>query len=278
MSLAEALALGATRAEVRARRELGRWTGIHRGVYAVGHAALGVRGRAIAALLAAGSGAVLSHIAAAITWSMLDDHLFQAHVTVPAGRSRNRSSLHVHGTRDLPGPEIRLRAGLPITSPERTLIDVAETEPAGLTARAVREARVSGLVTEDSLADALERHRARHGASALRSVIAGSEAAPTRSATERALRRLLRDAGLPAPQSNAVVEGYECDLVWHRERLIVEIDVYATHGDRRTFERDRAKDAALTRAGWRVIRVTGDQIEHEPLAVLATIVALLARR
>ena len=276
VSLAQAVALGGTAAAVRSRRETGRWADLHRGVYAVGHLALTARGRAVAALLAGGVTAVLSHQSAAALWGLLDDDLAMPHVTRAGRRTSRRGALTVHGTRDLPGTEIRRRDGLPVTSPERTLIDTAEVAGGAEVARAIREARVKGLVTDESLDAALARHPARHGSATVGSLLRLPEAAPTRSGLERRLLGLVRDAGLAAPRVNHRVAGHECDLVWPEHLLIAEVDAYATHGDRGAFERDRAKDAELTRRGWRVVRVTADQIEHEPLRALATLAALLA--
>ena len=100
----------------------------------------------------------------------------------------------------------------------------------------------------------------------------------TRSEAERRALDLIRRAGLPSPETNQRIEGYEVDLVWRRERLIVEIDGYAFHSMRRSFEHDRRRDRQLTAKGYRVIRITWWQLVNEPEAVAVTISRVLEPR
>jgi very-short-patch-repair endonuclease len=103
-----------------------------------------------------------------------------------------------------------------------------------------------------------------------------TEPALTRSEAERRLLELIRTAELPAPETNARIAGYEVDFVWHAQRLVVEVDGYAFHSMRSSFERDRRKDAELIARGWRVIRVTWRQLTEAPAALIATLATALA--
>ena len=122
--------------------------------------------------------------------------------------------------------------------------------------------------------EALDRAPGRSGTATLRALL-NDEPTLTRSEAERRLRRLIRDAGLPPPESNVRLLGFEVDFVWRAARLVVEVDGHAFHAHRAAFERDRERDQALVAAGFRVIRVTWRQLEREPLAVMARIAQAL---
>jgi very-short-patch-repair endonuclease len=273
---AQALWLGLAPGVIRFRCRRERWFGLHRGVYAVGHEALTRRGRAIAALLAAPAGAVLSHRTAAVIWGLLEDDLARPDVTVAHSSSRSRSTLAVHGTQHLPRPDRRTHLHLPITSPLRTLIDLAEVTANATLGTATREARVRGLVTDAQLRRSTTTHFGRHGIARLLAVMEAPEGLPTRSGAERELLRLIAAAGLPRPEASYAIGPYTVDFAWRRERLVVELDDFNTHGDARSFERDRRRDADLQRTGWRVQRITRLQVRDDQLRTIATIAALLA--
>ena len=270
--------VGATHDWIAVRLRGRRWHPLHRGVYAVGHEALTVRGRAIGALLAAPPGALLADRTAAAIWEIGQDDLSLPHLLLPAATKVRPATLVAHRSRHIPRTDRRTRHGLPLTSPERTLLDMAETSAPAETARALREARVSGLVTPAGIERRLGAATGRRGVPILRSLLQSSSTEPTRSQTERRFRELVRGAGLTGPLVNHPVNGYLCDFVWPGRRLIVETDDFNTHGDPRTFASDRARDADLQRAGYRVLRFTRDQILHEPLRVLAAVAALLTNR
>jgi len=129
------------------------------------------------------------------------------------------------------------------------------------------------------LLDEVERNRRRRGTATLRAVLElDGGPARTRSEAERILLALLRRAALPSPETNARLGPYEVDFVWRQERLVVEVDGYAFHADRRAFERDRVRDGELQARGIRVIRVTWRQLTDRPETVLARIARALARR
>ena len=152
--------------------------------------------------------------------------------------------------------------GLTLTTPARTLHDLAPVLSRADLERAAEEAVIRGLVTAKEVP---------------RRCAVFSEPGLTRSEAERRLQRLIRAAKLPRPVTNVKVAGWEVDVFWPAARLVVEVDGYAYHGNRAAFERDRRKDATLTAAGYTVIRVTWRQIKEEPLAVVALIARLLRR-
>ena len=269
---------GVSRRAIQHRLEIGRLHPLHRGVYLVGHPVPLPLARPTAALLACGAGAVLSHLSAAYLWGIRENRAGPVHVTVPADRrptSRAGVVIHRSGTRAT--GEARRRDSLPVTSPVRTLIDLAAVVPERELKWAVEEARVRRLLKLRELAVAHEAHRGRRGAAALGRVLAATGAAPTatRSEAERRLLDLIAAAGLPAPRANVRVAGHLVDLYWPAERLVVELDGYAYHAHREAFERDRRRDGDLAAAGIRVIRLTWRRITAEPAAVTALLARLL---
>jgi len=99
----------------------------------------------------------------------------------------------------------------------------------------------------------------------------------TRSGAEERFLDLVRRGRLPQPETNVVVRGHEVDFLWRAERLVVEVDGFAFHASRRSFESDRRRDAELAAAGWRVVRVTWRQVVDEPHATLVCVAQALAR-
>jgi len=248
---------------------------MHRSVYLPGHEALAPLAREWAALLACGSSAVISHLAAGRSWQLIDACDSDAiDVTVVGRKVRSRVGIRVHRTSDLPPTDIRLLDGLPVTSPARTILDLAAIGFDDLE-RAVSEAHARKLIGRAKLQELLERARGRRGVGALRAIVEAEKSGFTRSKAERLLRRLIRDAGLPQPLSNTRVAGFEVDILWPEHKLIVEFDSWGFHGHRAAFERDRRKGAALVAAGYRVIRITWRQLNDGPLAVAAMLGAAL---
>ena len=249
---------------------------VHRGVYLVGHEALAPLARERAALLAAGGNAVISHSSAAVVWALAARPDPEVHITLTAGRRRSRPGLSVHRGPQLEPLEIRRVRGMPVTSPARTLLDLAATRYPDLD-RAFADAHAQSLIKPHELAAAIERASPRRGVRALKALINDNASGYTRSQAERLLRRLIRDANLPEPRFNVRFRQYELDAVWPEQRLVFEVDGYSYHGHRAKFESDRRKDMALTAAGYRVIRVTWRQLTGEPLAVVAVIATALGR-
>ena len=218
-------------------------------------------------MLAVGHDAAISHRSAAAMWEILpaavDDGV---EVTVTSGHPRDRPGIRIHRSRSL---QHSLNAGVRVTTPLRTLRDLAATAPTRDLERAIEEAQVRRLVTRQQV----ERLCGRSAAAAR-----GRLPSLTRSEAERRLLRLVRAAQLPHPRTNVRVGHHEVDFLWPDERLIVEVDGFAFHSSRAAFERDRAKDRALHAAGYVVLRITWRQLVDEPEAVVAALATALAQR
>jgi hypothetical protein len=255
---------------IERRLEAGRLHRLHRGVYAVGRTAVSLEGRWMAAVLACGHRALLSHRGAAALWGLRPSEAID--VTVPRGRHRRRGIV-IHTARNLPADDQTIRRCIPVTTAPRTLVDLASVVTAADLERSLEEAERLRLLDLAALQRVLERCPGRRGGRLLREIIGDAlpGAAATRSELERRFLALCHQAGLPPPAVNARVAGFEVDTVWLEARLIVELDSHAYHRTWAAFERDRARDTALQLAGFRVLRVTHRRLEHEPGAVLAAV-------
>jgi predicted transcriptional regulator of viral defense system len=263
VSRAQLAAMGVGRGAIDARLNAGRLRRLHRGVYAIGGAALPREGRALAAVLACGERAVLSHVSAAVHWGLLSYDPPRPEVTAPASR-RGVPGIRLHRARSLDATETTTHDGIPITTVARTLIDLAARSPTNHLEHAIGQAMRNQLYDHSAIEQVLD---GRRGTTALRR--ATTDPAFTRSELERRFRALCRRAGLPRPLSNVVVADadhhpHEVDFFFPSHRLIVEVDGWRDHGTRVAFERDRAKDAALVAAGHAVLRFTKRQIAYEP--------------
>ena len=216
------------------RMRNGRLHRIHQGVYAVGHEGLSDEARWMAAVLACGPGAVLSHGAAAVHWGLLRPLAGPVDITVPThnGRKRRRgirmhrcatfgAPLRPHGTEKRPASPVTLRDRIPVTTVARTIADLPSTLAPYLVRRAIRQAEFLRLET-------------------------GIETDRTRSDLERDFLRLCRSYRLPLPEVNVLIDGMTVDFLWRHARLVVETDSYATHGGTIAFEDDRERGLAST--------------------------------
>jgi very-short-patch-repair endonuclease len=180
----------------------------------------------------------------------------------------------------LPDDEVTIERGIPVTTPARTLLDLAGVlSPQHLKA-AVEEAEVRRLASPTSLDALVARYPGRRGTATIRRVLdehrKNGRTIPT-STLERRLPTLLDAHGLPRPHINRISENGELDAIWPEQRLIVECDGFATHGTREAFERDRAKDRALQVAGRRVLRITWRQLRDDGDLIARQLAALLSR-
>ena len=266
---------GMTRHTITRHVESGWLVQRHRGIYQLG-VFPGPFGREMAALLACGPRAVLSHWAAAIVHALCSRILRPIDVSVAGGSPRRRPGIRPHRALALPECEVVTRHGMRITTPARTLLDLAATTPRADLERLVEEAMVQRLASPEELHAVIERGAHRSGVPKLRAVLdLLDEPLLTRSEAEQRLLALLRRAELPLPRTNVRVAGWEVDAVWSAERLVVEVDGYKTHGPRAQFERDRRKDADLMLAGYRVMRLTWHRLIRAPDEVIALIAAAL---
>jgi very-short-patch-repair endonuclease len=274
ITYAQLLAAGLRPDVIRHRVDNGWLRRVHRGIYLVGAVDLPLA-RPMAAVLCMGKGALLSHLPAAVLWAVRPPPARSMHVTVFARDARGPADVHVHRTRALHPRDARSRHGIPVTSPARTLLDLATQVPQKELDRAVNQARVTKLVSDTSLNEQFSRYPHHRGKAALRRALL-HEPAFTRSKGERLLLALVRKARLPNPVTNTELHGYEVDHLWREQRLIVEVDGWDGHSTRAAFEADRRRDADLQARGYRVIRVTWLQLTEEPEAVIATLSAALA--
>lgn len=246
---AQLIALGFTRNEIAGHVESGRLIRIHQSVYAVGHVALGDRGRMVAALLAGGPNAVLSHRTAGYLWRLLRSMPQLVDITITQGRRRRRQGLRIHSAAAL---ETTTHEGLPVTTPHQTLAQLSPPDRD----RATSEALFLGLIERDHTRAAAE---------------------PTRSHLEGVLLRAIEAAGLQAPHVQHRIGRHRVDFCWPGRMLVVETDGWQGHGHRIAFERDRARDAELQALGYAVLRFTWRQVLHETVLVVVRIAQLLAR-
>lgn len=233
----------------------------------------------MAAVLAAGPSAVLSHRDAAALHGLRRPHAGRIDVTT-TGDQRSTRDLRVHQTKVLTDEDATVVDGIPTTTVARTLLDLAEAVSLQELAAALSEAERRDLLDAHALRDVMERTRGRRGRghAALAETLARHAeqgASITRSGLEQEFLALLDAERLPPPLTNVYVEGIEVDACWPERRAVVELDSWEFHRTRSEFERDRAKDAALTEAGWRVMRFTHRQLTREPRTVARRVRALL---
>jgi len=238
---------GIDEAGVRRRVAAGRLYRLHRGVYAVGHRGLSWRGRWLAAVLAAGDGAVLTHTSAVALWQFLRPIPGPVHVTVGAAVHRSpRPGVRIHRSRTLAPRDITRRHGIAVTTPARTVDDIrGELEPY-LFRRALRQAELVG-------------YRVPHLGRVKR----------TRSDLELLFLGVCDHHGLTRPLVNHRVHGHRVDFYWPEQRLVVETDSWEYHRGSVAFEDDHDRDLALRAHGITTRRYTGDQLEAAPEAVVA---------
>jgi predicted transcriptional regulator of viral defense system len=266
-------ALGLARGGVARRAQAGRLHRVHRGVYAVGHRVLTADGRRMAAVLAAGPGAALSHASAAALWEIRPTSAARIDVTVrSAGGRAKRLGLRIHRAATLRGDEITEHRGIRVTTVARTLFDLASSLPRRALERALDEAEIRDLYDRRELEAATAAHAGERGAAALqRAIDADGDPTLTDSELEELMLALCDEHGLPCPRPRAWVAGLRVDFLFAESRLVVETDGYRYHRSRRAFERDRERDAILARAGHRTLRFTHRQLTREPAIVAETI-------
>ncbi|MDQ6745518.1 MAG: DUF559 domain-containing protein [Actinomycetota bacterium] len=274
ISTAQLQGLGNGRGAITHRLKHGQLHRLFRGIYLLGHPVPPPGAREVGALLLCGPHAALSHRSAAALLGFAPPDPDAVHVTVTTDGPRTRPGLRVHRTTSLPSRDRRRHRGLALTSAARTLLDLAADGDPGLE-QAVAEAQVQRLISQRELHLAVDRAAGRPGTPALAALVRTDEQGFTRSQAERLVRGLCRQARLPEPRCNVRVCGYEVDLLWPGQRLIVEVDGHSAHGHRAAFERDRRKQMELVAAGYRVIRVTWRQLRGEPLAVIAAVARAL---
>lgn len=247
----------------------------------------------MAAVLASGPGAVVSHASAALLWRMLPSWVEEQRRTgrdrrngarwvdvVMAGSHRGRRpGIRLHRVESLPPGDRTELEGIPVTVPARTVVDLATVLGTRELEAAIAAAEREGMVTREDLERRLAGRRGRPGAPALRSVLeARGGPALTRSEAEARVLALIRKAGLPVPETNVRIGPYEVDLLWREARLVVEVDGYHFHAPRPRFEADRRRDAWLLGAGIQVVRLSWRQITEREMVTVVQLAQALARK
>lgn len=275
------VALGVDRAAIDRRLAVGLLIPLHRGVYAVGHRRLTLEGRWLAAVLAAGPGAVLSHRdAAALHGIRKAPESKKVSVSTPSA-AKSTPALRVHSRRRLADEDVATVQGIPTTSPARTLVDLAPMLTAAQLQATLGEADRRGLLDPAAVHRALRRTKGRHG-QGHRRLLAALDAHEQRGVTllrselEERFLDLIDRAGLPWPELNADAAGLEVDALWPEQRLVVELDGWAHHKERHAAARDRDKTNRLQLAGYDVLRFMHGDLVHRPEHVAQTIRTALA--
>jgi very-short-patch-repair endonuclease len=269
--------LGYSPSSASKANRVGRLRRIYRGVYAVGHEPLTWEGRCMAAVLAARP-AVASHLAAAYLLELVRFRPETIHVTAPSAR-RSPRDFRIHDAA-LHAADITVVDAIPVTTLPRTLLDLAAVLSEERLMKALERAEELKIFDLGPVEELLARTGGHLGAGRLRRALAIYRPEPTvlRSRLERRFLDLIRKAGLPEPAMNHVVAGFELDSYWERERFVVELDVFETHGTHVAFERDRERQDDLLAIGIEMIRVTGPRLKREPQEVMRRIAEHLERR
>jgi very-short-patch-repair endonuclease len=260
------LAAGLSSKTIDRRLASGLLIPVHRGVYRVAHRAPAPLAKEMAAALASGPGALVSHRSAAAVWDMLPyPAAGDVWITNTSERGVGRTGVRVARTRALEPTDVRFTGWLPLTSPARTLLDIAGIVEDHRFESAVAEAQARRLVTETDLRAQVGRSNGRRGAAPLR-LLLDRAAPPARTKREAELRmlRLIRAAGLPEPLVNQRAGRFEVDFYWPDHALVAEFDSYEFHTDIRAFRRDRERSNELQLMGIRVLRFTWYHLTRTP--------------
>ncbi len=270
--------LGYSQAAIARAVGSGRLHRVHRSVYAVGHTHLSLRAHCLAAVLACGPNALLSHASAAWLWGISNRSPAPIEVTGPV-RRRPRLPVRLHHSQILIPADCAVLDGIPVTAVPRTLLDLAAAVPNARLEHAIDRSEQLGLFDLAAVEPLLARAGGHHGVGRQRCAL-GIYRPPdfVRSELERRFLALVRKAKLPRPSANFNLAGFELDVYWPEERFVVELDVYETHGTHAAFESDRLRQEELKLAGIEMVRVTGPRLDREPMRVIERIARLLAQR
>ncbi len=269
------LALGFSSQAIKTLVSRERLHRLHLGVYAVGHTRMRAHGRWMAAVLACGPGAVLSHRDAAALHDLRPIGGGPVNVTGP--RPHQLAGIRSHRARDLQAHDCTVVDGIPVTSVPRTYLDLAELLSPGRLIDLLEGGQRQDKLDVSAIEAVVARNPGRHGIKPLQVALAQLADDPPllQSHLERAFRALIRDHGLPEPHYNAYVEDELVDAVWPHHRLVVEVDGWNYHRTKRSFTNDRRRDRKLLRAHWRAARFTGGEVAYETAAVAAELSELL---
>jgi hypothetical protein len=238
----------------------------------------------IAAVLACGPGSAISHLSAAALWNLRDVMPAVIDVIVPCETGRKVDGIRARRCRYPTAEELTTLEGIHCTTPSRTLVDLAGVLGRKSLRRAIEQAAFRGLLDLPALDLAIAQAKGRPGMRALKAILvawqSGNGRIPRlRSLLEARIFPLLVEAGIPCPRCNVKlkVDGHslEVDLLWKKERLVIETDGEETHATPAAFQSDRWRDQVLVAGGYRVARVTWRQLSDEPNEIVARIERML---
>lgn len=255
------------RSSIRWRVKSGRLHPVERGVYAVGRPELSRHGRWMVAVLACGPGAVLSHGSAGALWGFERERRGAIEVSVPAARRCRRRRIRAHRRSGLRREDVTVHEGIPVTSPARTLIDLATRLRPRQLERAVNEADKLERVKADALHAGLERFAGTPGLAPLRTLLDPLLFRLSDSDLELFVRQLAQDAGLPLPETKVWLNGYEVDFFWPELGIVVEADGLRYHRTGSQQTRALRRDQAHVSAGMLPLRFSHWQVRYEPAYV-----------
>jgi hypothetical protein len=270
------LAAGISEDEIRHRLKIGALIRVHPGVYRVGHMAPSVEATYLAAVWACGAGAALSGRAAAYHFGVLRGRRVPPPAEVTVDGTRRVRGVRTKRARRALGPDATTWRGIPVTTPARTIVDLAAVLPLNDLSLVCHEAGVKHRTTAGQVKEVLERRPNTKGAGKLRVIFEG-DAPAMLSGLERGFRKLLIDAGLPLPEFNRPSGGRRVDCRWPWVPLTVELDSYTFHHSRHAWEQDRRREREARARGDEFRRYTWGDVFEERHLVLAELRPLLAR-
>jgi very-short-patch-repair endonuclease len=234
----------------------------------------------MAAVLASGDGAVLSHRSATALWGIWGSGTGESHVTLPR-KTRSQRSIRRHfGV--LPDDEVEVVEGIPVTSAARAVLDLAADKGEAAAEAVLRETEYLGIYGPVSIPALLDRHPHHKGTPIVRVCLDRLKDDPggrIRSTLEEVFLPFLHAHRIPRPRLNAWItigdDRYQVDCLWHSSRLVGELDGFKSHGTKRAFRKDRKRDRRLGAHGFHVVRITEDQVLDEPSEVATDLRALL---
>jgi len=257
------LRIGFSSKEIERRIARGRLHPITRGVYSVGRRELSPKGRWMAAVLACGENACLSHRSAGALYGICEERGGVIEVSVRGTGEPRRRGLRVRTRPALPWREVGTLDRVPITSPVQTMIDLATELPPRFMPRAVNEADKLEVIAADDLRLALEDRVGQPGVRALVALLDKDTFVLTQEELERLFLPLVREVGLALPRAGETVNGFEVDFFWPELGLVVETDGLRYHRTPSAQAKDARRDQAHTAAGFARLRFTHWQVKHE---------------
>jgi very-short-patch-repair endonuclease len=270
------ICLGLSSQAIQRKVAAGELIPVHTGVYAVGFRSNEPLARAHAAVLACGDMALLSHSSAAVAWGLLRRWVYPLHVTTTG--HRRRPGITTHRCKSITRADRRRQHGIPVTSPARTTLDITTGLANRSLVRLLNAGRHAGHLHLDSLRDVIARNPRHPGAMRLAAVVEDAPRNPTRSSLEDDWRAFAKTRPFPEWHLNSRLNGFEVDVVFPAEKLILELDSYEYHSGRAAFETDHERDAVALHNGLATYRMTAERFARQPDYEADRVLDILAAR